>query len=390
MATYPTYPIGYGFLDRAFTLSPLSLGNQPSNNFSADGLPEGLTINSVNGVISGTITAFPDNYNNLFVVSYDSGVDSRTVEVTINIVNVVYPTGMFYSSGFPFNASPTIAGSFIPNIFALNELPHPPGNITFNTSNGDIGSGINNVYGAGTGNLFTVRVTAPDATYANYTFNLDGVMAAYEDTPYIFGAGSEVNIVPTSTVNVEAYAFGDGEGGGDPLPDGLSFDYTSGAITGSTILTGVYNFKVYYYGSMGYSYPASITVTIGVDCLRGDARVLTINGYKPMNTLTVDDYIITDKRIVRKVKDIYTVNFTGNLYCIKKNTLTETTPLNDVYLSGNHQFMHKGRVYKPRKYLPKTTINDILLYHVDLENENEYIIVEGVPMESHHKHISDL
>lgn len=382
MAVLVIYDSRYGFVGKPFTSTP-DLGNQNPTNFASGTLPAGLTVNSTTGVISGTPTEVSSTLSQ-YSINYEDDTGPKTATGYTYINSLEYQDA-YYILGLPIVIpSYNYGSSFTTTNFSDVSLPS---GLSIDSGNGGITGTISSVI---TDGPYTVRVTTDDTQTYDFSVSLFRMYAWYAG-PYTLYTNENASIVPEATLDtIETFTVS--ESSPDQLPENLTIDESTGAITGIPTSTGEYEIQILF-GSGNYtSYSVTITLVIMTgECLRGDANVLTKKGYKPINTLTNNDYIITDKGTIKKIKNIYTTPFVGNLYYIKKNSLTPTKPLNDIYLSGNHLFIHNNKALRPSEKLPFTKITDpITLYHIGLDNEADNILVDGVPMESHHIGKNDL
>lgn len=377
MAVALTYNQRYGFVGKLFTSTP-NLGNQNPFNFQSGTLPDGITVNNTTGVIFGTPTAFSETSQ--FSINYEDDNGPGTAVGYVYIIQLEYPSG-YYIGGLPITIPTYIGGTaYVLNNNNYSNVSLPAG-LSIDSGTGAISGSITTEIANGA--LYNIKVTTADTQEYTFTISLYRMYAWYSPSYNVytnqnasFGPDASLDTISTFYVAIESP---------NQLPDGLSINGTTGVISGTPTETGEFVIQIMF-GSGSYtSYATTITiVSMTGECLRGDAKVLTSNGYKPISMLTTDDYVITENKNIIKIKNIFTTPFVGNLYYIKKNSLAPYVPLNDVYLSANHLYKHNNKMHRPRIRLPRTIITEpITLYHVGLENEDENIIVEGIPMESH-------
>lgn len=381
------YDTGYGVLGKPFFLP--AQGNQgldpPDINFafSFSYVPDGLICDSVTGHISGTPTQLFSGIVTIIYSTFDHLFDQEYSDAdaafTLYVISLSY-SNAYYRPGSPFTLNITQNGTeYSPTNYSI--LPSLPAGLTINPTTGTI-SGTPVAIDDDVN--YVVTVTVPGGDTYDIDLTLNGVNVTYNNLNIT--ANTSFEYIPTVTGEPDIFYL---HGDSDPLPDGITLNEETGELSGITtdVVFGLNIIISYDIGSNTYS--ASFTINVAsANCLCGDARVLTLTGYKAISDITTNDHIISDHSIIRKVKSVYQVMYTGSLYYIKKGSFGDSIPYNNVFLSPNHKFIYKKREYRPRNYLPKINVTDpILLYHIELDNPTENIIVEGIPMESHHPHI---
>lgn len=377
----PVYPSTYVLDDVGTLIYPTNISGTNAFDFSIVDPPFGITINNTTGVIAVNIFSIPNTTN--FVVLFDS--DYGVLSVVANIIGMRVTYNSFnYMVGFPVNYIPSKDG-VEPILYELSTSL--PAGLSLNSSTGAItGTPTSST---GNNNNITITMTAPDNTTIDKTFTI-GICNAHYDSQYTFLINQPVSISPQNVLNPSGISpFGINSMLSDPIPDGLSYSYSTGTITGETSQLGNFNYILLFQGNYGTYFTFNVQMSIVLslpDCLTGDSHILTIKGYKPIKSLTTNDYIVTDKKIIRKIKSIYTIQHVGELYRLPKKSLDKIHPFKDVFMSANHKYYHNDREYRPRNHLSQIQINEpITLFHVQLEKEQDNIVVEGVSMESHHE-----
>ncbi|NJR40949.1 MAG: tandem-95 repeat protein [Leptolyngbyaceae cyanobacterium CSU_1_4] len=212
--------------------------------FSAAGLPAGLAIDSVTGVISGTPINDAVGVKNITVTANDSkgGTVSDTFAIAIantnDIPTVVMPIANQSATEDVF-FSMSIKNNFtdVDTVDTLNYFASGlPVGLAINASTGVIsGIATNTAVGAN-----TITITASDGNggTVNSTFTL--TVANTNDSPILIEPLPPQTALEDSsfTVNISSY-FADPDNGdtltfsATALPDGLTFDNATGTISGS-------------------------------------------------------------------------------------------------------------------------------------------------------------
>lgn len=392
MSILPSYKPAYYSLTYNSINIPLDVvGDLNPYNFTADlttiYTSNALSIDNNTGTISGGSNAYAlvDPH---VVVSFDSDTGPHTIDTYIYINGINYLGYTFYQLGVEFTLVPSIELQQFSNFtYSINtSLYSDYFEVTdFNETTGTI-----SLIGTDISPFFTKNVSL-NVTGETLTFNVliyfIGVNVTYEDT-YNATTGQVFSALPNLNggASPDAYTVV-----GDPLPPGLSLNTSTGEIYGTPTGSASNNTVTIRYtvgGSPQYTTNVDINVFIG-DCLCGDASILTPDGYKTISNLKDNDYVITDTNIRRQIKKVRSMDYYGSIYCMKRNFISENIPIKDIYMSANHKYYKNGRVYRPSKYLEKIEVsnqkNPIKVYHVQLENETENIVVDGLVMESYHE-----
>ena len=228
-----TEALDAGTIDIAYSMQCAAVGGHGTKTWSATGLPTGLTIGAATGLISGTALDADDTYTVAITIEDAWGV-SDTVELDLVMVASAKKEVLTYSVPEQFAAAviatPNVTLEFDPGT-ALGALV-----ATFTLSYGataaigstaqESGTTPNDFTGA-----LTYVVTAQDGTTKNWTITGTvmvitnaSLAAATNDTAY-----SE-SITKTGGYTPYAYA-------ATGLPDGVTCDPATGAITGTPLDT---------------------------------------------------------------------------------------------------------------------------------------------------------
>ncbi|CCD97795.1 putative Ig domain-containing protein [Bradyrhizobium sp. STM 3809] len=229
-------------------------------------LPAGLSLNPSTGAISGTpsTSAATATYT-VTVTDTNNATASNTFSLTVN--GAVSATQSIPSKSLTINVAATsftpVTGGGGTSPLTYGIAPTLPAGLSFNTSTGAITGTPTATSGATT---YTVTVTDANSTSASNTFSL-AVNSAVSATQAIASKGLTVNTAVTSFTPVT------GAGGTSPLgygiapalPAGLSFNTSTGAITGTPTATS---------GATTYT----ITVTDANSATATNTFSLTVNG----------------------------------------------------------------------------------------------------------------
>ena len=239
------------------TASSTEIGGNPISYSGV--LPAGLSLNSTTGDITGTptIVAGPSNYT--ITANYTGG---STATTSVNI-KVLAPTISYAGSPFTYTTgvaisslTPVVTGS--PTSYSIGTVL--PAGLSFDTSTGII-SGTPTGVTLATNYTITANyasgITA--TTTINITVNPPAPIITYPGAPFILHVGSPVSLTPTNTGGAAAsYSIPPGP----PLPAGLSFNTTTGIISGTP--TGTSPAKNYTITATNAGGSGNITISITV------------------------------------------------------------------------------------------------------------------------------
>lgn len=255
----------------AYSRTFTGAGGHPPYSWSSTGLPSGLTINSGNGVVSGTPTV-PGFFDPVITLTDNIGIQTqitRPLEVAPNLVlsgtytpnitvNVAYPT--FFA---------VATGGYTPYTFDVSVGSLPTG-LTLVASGANAGriSGTPTAAGAYTA---TLRVTDNNGNTATMPFNV-----TVNNTLSMSGA------VPGRGTTTVAYT-GDtlsSAGGTTPhtwnvvagsLPTGIALNNGTGDLSGIPTTAGTYNFTIRVTDASGLSVQNAYSIIVAAfPTLTGD------------------------------------------------------------------------------------------------------------------------
>jgi hypothetical protein len=222
---------------RNFLFGPITINKTPAT-FTATGLPEGLTVNSTLGTISGIPTATTPVGTPVTIVltaTNVTGSDARTISLTVTtpppvISSFASATGRAGTS-FTFQIVATNATSY-----AATGLP---GGLAIDTGTGV----ISGTPAAGTANTYSVKLTATNASGSvsqPLVLVIDPPLNApvYTGPANLSGTqGSSFSFTPAFGTGNSAYALAF-VNPTTALPTGLSFSTATGAISGTPTQVG--------------------------------------------------------------------------------------------------------------------------------------------------------
>lgn len=310
----------------------------------------------------------------------DDSFSTVSGTIIIDIISLTYRNIAYFFGNASFRPR-NDDEYFYPHTYSIS--PALPEGMNFNTSNGRI-----------TGNspvvldepvLYTVTFLDPDDNVYTTTVTFYGYAFYYEEI--YLANGETLSVFPTisggTPTNYELY----------DAPEGISIDPDTGEIYGvSNNLSEINVIEVdFTYLDRGYYMFMTIYRREPIiDCLAGNVGILTPSGYVRIDQLKENDIVVTNKKLNKSIKKIHTIkNYTGDLYIIPKYSLSPVYPTNDIALTANHAYYVKGRWYKPHKKNTKIEIkNPIDLYHIELDNPNDNLVVNGVTMESYKGHLN--
>ena len=254
------------------TESPTSYGISPP-------LPAGLTLNTSTGLISGTPTSSAPQSNYTISASNAGGTGTGTLTLTVNPLPapVISSAGTAAAtSGTAFSYTITASGN--PTSFGAAPLPAWA---SFNSATGVI-SGTPGPADVGTAPVIALTaVNASGTGRKNLTLTV-GYNPA-DTAPSVTSAGTA-----SGTVG-QAFNFPQTASGSptlwtivpSPMSDGLSFNGTSGAITGTPESAGTYNYAVSAYNNGGVGQKPlqlSFTSPLAVPMITSPAQATATNG----------------------------------------------------------------------------------------------------------------
>ena len=204
-------------------------GNTTAYVYAASGLPDGVTLNTATGAVSGKATtkgSYPVDWSLTDGVSTSSGTGTLVVDAPIAISGT--PPTAFIGAAYTF--TPTIANQYANGTLGVTLTSGTlPDGLTLNVNTGVV-SGTPTGEGASTFTLTAADNRTSDAE--SFTITVDKAISV-SGTP----AEGEVGAAYTFTPTVENAA-GALTATVDQLPPGLTVDATTGTVTGTPTASG--------------------------------------------------------------------------------------------------------------------------------------------------------
>ncbi|WP_435102361.1 putative Ig domain-containing protein [Halarchaeum sp. P4] len=250
-ATVPGWTVG----ESGYSALLTAAGGTGPYEWSATGLPPGLTLNADTGELTGTPTSAGTYAFTVTVTDADGTTVTRELTLDVNPAPTVttpstLPSGV---TGVPYSTTLETAGGTGPYTWSLASGSLPPG-----LSLADDGTISGTPTTPGT---YTVTVTATDAAGATTTATLtltvgDGLTATTTSLP-AWTAGQSYNETLTAAGGTAPY-----EWNATGLPAGLSLNSSTGAITGTPTDAGSYSVTVTVRDADGTTDTQTLTLTV--------------------------------------------------------------------------------------------------------------------------------
>ncbi len=225
--------------------------------YSATGLPGGLAINSSSGLITGTPTT-AGTFSGTVSIASGGNTNSATINITIaaSASAPVMSSGTTASAQVGVSATAyTAAATNAPTSFTFGALP---AGLSANTSTGVV-SGTPTAAGTST---FTVSATNASGTSAPITVTL--TVSPAGGTPVITSATAPAAVAVSSALSYQITASPAATSySASGLPVGVSLNSTTGLISGTPTVAGLYSVAVSGTNGSGTGAVTTVTFTVG-------------------------------------------------------------------------------------------------------------------------------
>lgn len=239
--------------------SPTSTGGDITSYTITPNLPNGLSINAITGVISGTPATESPNLD--YIVTAKNTAGEASFELTIKIVeqapyNLTYTTqNAVYTKGSTIGLNiPSAGGGPISNYIISKPLPE---GLNLDPVTGEI-SGTPSLVSSEESFIITAKNSGGEtSSLLQITVNDALPGFSYGIGNYVFSKGITVPEIVPSKENVTQFTIS------PPLPDGLIFNQETGAISGVPINISLEkNYLITAINSTGQQTNSSIKVSI--------------------------------------------------------------------------------------------------------------------------------
>ncbi|NUY80130.1 putative Ig domain-containing protein [Flavobacterium sp. MAH-1] len=237
-------------------LTPTVTGNVVSFSVSPT-LPSGLSINPTTGIISGTPTAVSATATYTVTATNSGGSTSFGVVIT---VNDIAPSALSYNTPNVFTVgtaivalNPTVTG----NVTSYSVSPSLPAGLSLDTTTGVI-SGTPTAVSATASYTVTATNSGGSTTFdVTIIVNQAAPSALSYNSPNTFTVGTAISaLTPTVTGTVVSYSIS------PALPTGLSFDTTTGVISGTPTSASATNTYTVTATNSGGSITFDVVITV--------------------------------------------------------------------------------------------------------------------------------
>jgi hypothetical protein len=242
------------------TWTPLNIGGTATSWSISPGLPAGLSFNTSTGVITGTPTA--TSPTTTYTVTATNALGHGTANITITVnpppPSISYsPSTNYYSTGSPI---PTLTPTNIGGAATSWSIsPGLPAGLSFDTSTGIISGTPTGTVGTTTYTITATNAGGSNSTTVILRVDANPPIISYTPSSNNFTAGTAISTwTPTNTGGtITGWAISPG------LPAGLTFNTSTGAITGTP--TAVAATATYTVTASNANTSGSTTITITVN-----------------------------------------------------------------------------------------------------------------------------
>jgi autotransporter-associated beta strand protein len=271
-----------------FTVTANGFPTATLSESSSDTLPGGVTFNASTGALSGTPAATSGGVYTLHFTAHN-GVSNDATQTFTLTVNQAATFTSAASTTFATGAAGSftvVATGFPAATLSENPGDSLPGGVTFDPSTGL----LSGTPAAGSGGAYTLHFTAHNGVGADasqtFTLTVDqaaAITSAASTTLTVGVAGSftvTASGFPTATLS---------ESAGDTLPGGLTFNRTTGVLSGTPAAGsgGVYTLHFTAHNSVGPDATQTFTLTVN------QAAAFTSNGSTTFTVGTPGSFTVT-------------------------------------------------------------------------------------------------
>ena len=269
-----TATVGNAIADITITSS----GGAVASYGIAPTLPEGLTLDTSNGTISGTPTAVSTSTNYTITATNSSGTDTVTLTIVVNAAAVAVPIISISATTVTATVGTAIANITIISsggaVASYGIDPNLPAGLLFDTSNGTI-SGTPTAVSAST----NYTITATNSSGLDTVTLTIVVNAAPVAVPSISISTATVTATVGSAIaNITIISSGGAVtsyGIAPTLPEGLTLDTSTGTISGTpTAVSTSTNYTITATNSSGLD---TVTLTIVVNAAAVAVPIISIS-----------------------------------------------------------------------------------------------------------------
>ena len=243
-----------------YSQSPVATGGVTPYTWSitAGALPNGLTLNTNTGAITGTPTTAGTFNFTLQVQGANTAIASQALSITVTaalqLTTTSLPVGVV---GVSYSQSPVATGGVTPYTWSIIRGVLP-GGLTLNTTTGAI---TGTPTAAGTFS-FTLQVRGANGATASRALSITITVASLQLTTTSLPAGSvgvSYSQSPVATGGVTPYTWSITRGA---LPRGLTLNTTTGAITGTPTAAGTFSFTLQVRGANAATSSQALSITV--------------------------------------------------------------------------------------------------------------------------------
>jgi hypothetical protein len=252
-------------------------------------LPEGLSLNSATGNISGTPTAASSYTQYTVTVNDGTSTTTNTFYLTVNssLSTTLAISSKTIDVGTPTSFTPiTATGGTYDYSYAIS--PSLPSGLTLDTASGLI-SGTATLSGAATN--YTVTVTDAEGATSSQTFTLiinEALLVLVQTGDVLLGQSTYSTITPViASGGTGSYTYSISPS----LPGGLSFNTSSGQISGTPSQLTDSTYMVTVTDSSGATSSQTFNLIVGQDLstnLASSAITFVVGTYSTSKPITAD------------------------------------------------------------------------------------------------------